>query len=59
MNKLELLDYFIKDEKELDPSYLKKCKKYFRDIEKKEGFIFKGKFKPNQIETPSTEGVLG
>ena len=47
MNKLELLDYFIKDEKELDPSYLKKCKKYFRDIEKKEGFIFKGKFKPN------------
>ena len=48
MNKLELLDYFIKDEKELDPSYLKKCKKHFRDIEKKEGFKFEGKFRKDE-----------
>ena len=42
----DLLNYFIHDKRDLSPAYVKKCEKFFKDIEQREGIKFAGKFKP-------------
>ena len=44
-----LLNYFIYDTKDLSKEYIKKCKKFFKEIEQIEYIKFKGKFKPEEI----------
>ena len=43
--KNNLLNYFLYKESELSPAYVASCKKFFKDIEKKQGIKFKDKFK--------------
>ena len=42
----DLLNYFVHDKRDLSPAYVKKCEKFFKDIEQREGIKFAGKFKP-------------
>ena len=40
------MNYFVHDKRDLSPAYVKKCEKFFKDIEQREGIKFAGKFKP-------------
>ena len=39
------MNYFIHDERDLSPAYVASCRKFFKDIEQREGIKFAGKFK--------------
>tara|TARA_R100000008_G_scaffold67225_1_gene44286 strand:- start:30 stop:269 length:240 start_codon:yes stop_codon:yes gene_type:complete len=41
-----LIHYFLRDHAELPRAYLASCRKFFKDIEQREGIKFAGKFKP-------------
>ena len=54
-----LLNYFIHDKRDLSPAYVASCRKFFKDIEQREGIKFAGKFKPeassSKQQAPSTK----
>jgi len=47
-----LLPWFTQDHGTLPASYLRSCRKFFKDIEQRKGIKFAGRFKP---EAPSTK----
>ena len=42
----DLIHYFLRDHSTLPRAYLASCRKFFKDIEQREGIKFAGKFKP-------------
>ena len=53
------MNYFIHDERDLSPAYVKSCKKFFKEIEDRKGIKFAGKFKPqaSSCKRPETNTI--
>tara|TARA_Y100000590_G_scaffold295791_1_gene333401 strand:- start:83 stop:328 length:246 start_codon:yes stop_codon:yes gene_type:complete len=47
----DLIHYFLRDHAELPQAYLASCRKFFKDIEQREGIKFAGRFKPEATST--------
>jgi|10_taG_2_1085330.scaffolds.fasta_scaffold88271_2 hypothetical protein len=53
---MNLLKYFTSREEDLPASYVRKCKKFFKEIEQRKGIKFAGKFKPQASKRSSLTG---
>jgi len=42
----DLTHYFLEDHRRLPRAYVASCKRFFKEIEQREGIKFAGKFKP-------------